>query len=46
MKKTLFLYLINDPDLLNQMTRRIDELHKAGHYNGGYEAVKLAVKGK
>jgi len=36
-------YLIGDPDLLTQMTRRIDELHKAGHYNGGYEAVKLAV---
>ena len=36
-------YLIGDPDLLTQMTRRIDELKKFGHYNGGYEAVKLAV---
>ena len=39
-------YLINDPDLLRQMTHRIDELHKAGHYNGGYEAVKLAAAKK
>ena len=36
-------YLIGDPDLLTQMTHRIDELKKFGHYNGGYEAVKLAV---
>ncbi|MCR4880078.1 MAG: hypothetical protein K5906_03890 [Bacilli bacterium] len=36
-------YLINDHDLLTQMTRRIDELKKAGHYDGGYKAVKLAA---
>lgn len=36
-------YLINDPDLLTQMTRRIDQLKKWGHYDGGYEAVKLAA---
>ena len=36
--------LINDKDLLTEMTRRIDELKKMGHYNGGYEAVKLAAR--
>ena len=35
--------LIEDKDILYHMTERIDELHKNGHYNGGYEAVKLAV---
>lgn len=36
-------YLINDPDLLTQMTRRIDQLKAWGHYDGGYEAVRLAA---
>lgn len=36
-------YLINDPDLLTQMTRRIDQLKAMGHYDGGYEAVRLAA---
>lgn len=36
-------YLINDPDLLTQMTRRIDQLKSWGHYDGGYEAVRLAA---
>ena len=36
-------YLINDPDLLTQMTRRIDQLKAFGHYDGGYEAVRLAA---
>ena len=35
--------LINDKEILAHMTRRIDELKKQGHYNGGYEAVKLAI---
>ena len=36
--------LITDKDILYHMTERIDELYKAGHYNGGYEAVRLATK--
>ena len=35
--------LINDKDLLTQMTHRIDELKAMGHYDGGYKAVKLAA---
>ena len=35
--------LINDKDILREMTLRIDDLKARGHYNGGYEAVKLAA---
>ncbi|MCR5787101.1 MAG: hypothetical protein K6G28_05315 [Acholeplasmatales bacterium] len=35
--------LISDKEILTHMTRRIDQLHDEGHYNGGYECVKLAT---
>ena len=38
--------LINDKDLLVHLNEQIVKLKKMGIYNGGYEAVKLAVKGK
>ena len=38
--------LIEDKDLLIHLNRRIVKLKEQGIYNGGYEAVKLAVKGK
>ena len=38
--------LIHDPAILQHMCRRIVELKKQGVYNGGYEVVKLAVKGR
>ncbi len=38
--------LIDDPAILQHMCRRIVELKKQGVYNGGYEVVKLAVKGR
>lgn len=38
--------LIQDPELLIHLNRQIVKLKKDGVYNGGYEAVKLAVKGR
>ena len=38
--------LINDKDILSHFVHRINELKSQGYYNGGYECVKLAVKGK
>ena len=38
--------LIEDKDLLIHLNRQIVKLKEQGIYNGGYEAVKLAVKGK
>lgn len=38
--------LINDKELLIHLQEQIIKLKKQGVYNGGYEAVKLAVKGK
>ena len=35
--------LIDDKEIIAHLCDRIDELHKAGHYNGAYECVKLAV---
>ena len=37
--------LISDKDILIQMINQINKLKKDGYYNGGYEAVKLAIKG-
>ena len=38
--------LINDKDLLIHLNEQIIKLKEQGIYNGGYEAVKLAVKGR
>ncbi|MCR5348252.1 MAG: hypothetical protein K6E59_01425 [Bacilli bacterium] len=38
--------LLNDPVLYENLCTRIVKLKKDGVYNGGYEAVKLAVKGR
>ena len=38
--------LIEDKDLLIHLNKQIVKLKEQGVYNGGYEAVKLAVKGK
>ena len=38
--------LISDKDLLIHLNEQIVKLKKQGVYDGGYEAVKLAVKGK
>ena len=38
--------LISDKELLIHLNEQIIKLKKQGIYNGGYEAVKLAVKGK
>ena len=38
--------LISDKDLLIHLNKQIVKLKERGIYNGGYEAVKLAVKGK
>jgi len=38
-------YLVNDREIIPHMCDRIDELKKAGFYDGAYECVKLAVKG-
>ena len=38
--------LINDPAILKHMCRRIMALKQQGVYDGGYEVVKLAVKGR
>jgi len=35
--------LLNDKDILKHMISRINVLKKEGHYNGGYECVKLAA---
>ncbi len=37
--------LVYDKDILVQMVNMVDKLNNDGYYNGGYEAVKLAVKG-
>ena len=37
--------LISDKDILIQMVNQINKLKEEGYYNGGYEAVKLAIKG-
>ena len=36
--------LLEDKEILCHMCDRIDKLHAAGHYDGAYECVKLAVK--
>ncbi len=38
--------LINDPAILKHMCARILALKQQGTYNGGYEVVKLAVRGR
>ena len=38
--------LITDKEILLHMIDRINELKKDGYYNGGYECVKLAVRGR
>jgi hypothetical protein len=38
--------LVEDKEILIHMTYQIEKLNKDGYYNGGYEAVKLAVKGR
>ena len=38
--------LISDKELLIHLNERIIKLKKTGIYNGGYEVIKLAVKGK
>lgn len=38
--------VISDKDLIPHLCDRIDYLKKIGHYDGAYECVKLAVKGK
>lgn len=38
--------LIEDKEILIHMTKQIEKLNAWGYYNGGYEVVKLAVKGK
>ena len=38
--------LINDKDLLIHLNKQIVKLKQQGVYNGGYECVKLAVKGR
>ncbi|MFA6829911.1 MAG: hypothetical protein WCR67_04340, partial [Bacilli bacterium] len=38
--------LITDKDLLIHMTYQIESLNQQKYYDGGYEAVKLAVSGK
>ena len=38
--------LLNDKAILQSLCRRIVELKAMGVYNGGYEVVKLAIKGK
>ena len=38
--------LINDKDLLIHLNKQIVKLKEQGVYNGGYECVKLAVKGR
>ena len=38
--------LIGDKDLLIHLNEQMIKLKAQGIYNGGYEAVKLAVKGK
>ena len=35
--------ILSDKEILSHMIKRISELKKAGHYDGGYNAVKLAV---
>lgn len=42
---TMLDYLVNDREIIPHMCDRIDELKKAGFYDGAYECVKLAVKG-
>lgn len=37
--------LLSDKEILIHMCNRINELKSFGYYNGGYECVKLAVKG-
>lgn len=38
--------LINDKDLLIHLNEQIVELKKTGIYDGGYEVIKLAIRGK
>ena len=38
--------LLSDKEILVHMCHQIDDLKKKGFYDGGYECVKLAVKGK
>ena len=38
--------LINDKAILKALCTRITELKGTGVYNGGYEVVKLAIRGK
>lgn len=42
---TMLDYLVSDREIIPHMCDRIDELKKAGFYDGAYECVKLAVKG-
>lgn len=39
-------YLISDRQMIAAMCDRIDALNAAGCYNGAYECIKLAVKGR
>jgi len=38
--------IINDREIIPHMADEINKLKASGYYNGGYECVKLAVKGK
>ncbi len=38
--------IINDREIIPHMVQEINKLKASGYYNGGYECVKLAVKGK
>lgn len=41
--RTMLDYIINDREIIPHMCERINELKKAGLYNGAYECVKLAA---
>lgn len=38
--------LISDKEIIPHICDRIDQLKKQGHYDGAYECVKLAIKGR
>ena len=38
--------LISDREIIAHMADEINKLKASGYYDGGYECVKLAVKGK
>ena len=44
--ETMIDTLLNDKELLIHLNERIIKLKEEGYYNGGYEVIKLAVKGR